>query len=69
VRFYRIARRSGTETAAIITIARQSFALDGNLADAATELLRSIVSMLVKLIKATLARELAHGNAHVQGQE
>lgn len=50
-RFYRIARRSATECAAILDIIRELEMVDPSAVAAAKELLRDIVSMLIGLGK------------------
>ena len=51
-RFYRIARRSGTECAAIVEIGRRLESIAPTHADDARELLLRIVSMLTSLVRA-----------------
>ena len=51
-RFYRIARRSGTECAAIVEIGRRLEIVTPAHADDARELLLRIVSMLTSLVRA-----------------
>jgi four helix bundle protein len=51
-RFYRIARRSGTECAAVIEIGRRLEIIAAPHADDARELLIRVVSMLTRLVRA-----------------
>lgn len=51
-RFYRIARRSATETAAILDILERRDAVPANLLQPAHELVVRVVSMLVRLVRA-----------------
>lgn len=54
-RFYRIARRSGTECAAQLDILLQLHLIDASAHETSTRLLHRIVSMLVKLTKSRAA--------------
>ncbi len=52
-RFYRMAKRSGTECAAVIDVCRRLSLIDDAPLDAARKLLLRIVSMLIALIQRT----------------
>lgn len=51
-RFYRIARRSATESAAILDVCRRLAVIDEDRYPVARELLLRLVSMLTRLVKA-----------------
>lgn len=50
-RFYRMAKRSATECAAILEICRELMLIEDNLLTEGREMLIKIVSMMIKLIK------------------
>jgi four helix bundle protein len=61
VRFYRMARRSTNETAAIIEVVRRRKAASDELLDAGYEACRVVISLLVTMIKTAEARAAAEG--------
>ena len=50
-RFYRMARRSATESAAVLDVCRRLDLMDQSIASGARELLVRIVSMLIRMVR------------------
>jgi four helix bundle protein len=65
IRFYRIARRSGTETAAILELGKQLKLIDETRYAKSRELLLRIISMLTRLTRIGNANGNGNGNVSV----
>ena len=70
-RFYRMARRSATETAAILDVLERRQAVAATVIQPARDLIVRVVSMLVRLASTDPARkhltEIGHGHGHGHG--
>ena len=66
-RFYRIAKRSGTESASILDVCRELKLAERQKLDRGRGLLLSIVSMLTKMVHSRNGAGQGHAQGHAQG--
>lgn len=68
-RFYRIAKRSATECAAIFDLCQELKLIQESHYRQGRELLLRIVAMLIKMAQGCSANSIGHAHAHARGHE